>query len=134
MISVPLNKYVNTAAFHEELVSVFPTWYDSQIPKGEYPYKFRIETVTGTEEFSQTLFVPDDADLEMVNLVINAHDQETKTAKERTKETVMSLYQSSIGIRVQDLTSAQIKAVLVVLLYKNGMIDSNLRIVPLIEL
>lgn len=54
--------------------------------------------------------------------IANAHDPASKTPEQRLKDNILSIANSAVGVAITDLTAAQQRALLAVLLYRIGAI------------
>jgi hypothetical protein len=110
-----LEKSINTALLLEQLVAAFPG----------------LEFVIEQTELGLVLVCPEGADQEGARAVIAAHDATQLTKRERSRQTVLQIAASAVGVRVTELTTAQIKAILTCVLYRAGAIDEELKVQPL---
>ena len=61
-----------------------------------------------------------------------AADQAQQASSAAFRGQIVALAQSAVGVRLQDLTAPQIKALMAILLYKAGGVDaSSLQVLPL---
>lgn len=69
-------------------------------------------------------------DLPVLSAIISSHNPADPTKVERLRASIVQIAQSTVGIRLQDLTAAQIKALMVCVLYKAGGFDPLTGTVP----
>ena len=66
-----------------------------------------------------------------IDAVVAAHDPAGLTANETLREAIKTLAQSAVGVALNDLTAGQRNALIAILLWKSGAVDSDLKIRPL---
>ena len=132
MKPIKLAKYVNTEVLYDQLAAAFPGWINQPEDQADYPFKFWLEGASAGESWVQTLQVPDDADEQQVQAVLAAHDPKAENKRERMKGQILLMAQSAVGVKLSDLSAAQIKALLACLLYRAGAIDPEaMQVLPL---
>ena len=121
-MQITITKPIKPLLLRQQFLDAFPAWV------GLGPMAIQIFN-TGEEVY---IIVPDDSDQAVVQAVIDAHDPTLSTRDETAVSQIRTLAQSAVGVRLQDLTATQVKALLAVLLYKNGAINpADLTIRPL---
>jgi len=106
---IPIYKSLNTALFFEQLnqayeISNSRDWF----------------TVLNNQV---SLIVPDDVDPAKAYDVIANHNASDLSSSERMKNQILDLAKSAEGIALKDLSQAQIKALIAVLLFEAGGVD-----------
>jgi hypothetical protein len=109
----------------DELLITFPEWVI-----GEGDGRQCLLYLEGNEQ-GVRLTVPDNADEEAIGTVILAHDPEAPTARETLRNNIKAIAQSAAGIRLNDLTAAQSRALVAILLWKAGGVAPDMTIKPL---
>lgn len=71
------------------------------------------------------LHIPDGASQAAAQAAIDAHNSAVVTAGDSAFSTILNLAQSAAGVKLVDLTAAQIKALMAVMLYQVGGVDIN---------
>lgn len=66
-----------------------------------------------------------------IDAVVAAHDPQLLTQAEQLREAIKTIAQSAVGETLDNLTQAQLKALVAILLWKAGAVESNLTIRPL---
>lgn len=69
------------------------------------------------------LHIPDSANEVTAQAVIDAHNPAVVTVGDSAFSNILSMAQSAVGVKLVDLTAAQIKALLAVMLYKAGGVN-----------
>lgn len=79
------------------------------------------------EAGSQALYlhIPDGASQAAAQAAIDAHNPDVVTAGDSAFNTILSLAQPAVGVRLVDLTAAQIKALMAVMLYQTDGVDAG---------
>jgi len=77
--------------------------------------------------------VPDDADESAIAAVVSAHEPAAPTAGETLKAQVDSLASSAVGVRLDNLTAGQVRALMAELLIKEGAVATDMTVRPLGE-
>lgn len=76
--------------------------------------------------------VPESLDPEIARTVLRDHDASATSTKQALRSQVVTIAQTAVGVALQDLTQAQIKALFAIVLYKLGALDpSTLKVLPL---
>ena len=109
----------------DELLTTFPEWI---VGAGEE--RQCLLYLEGNEQ-GVRLTIPDEADEEAVETVILIHDPEAPTAYETLRNNIKSIAQSAAGVRLNDLTAAQSRALVAVLLWKSGGLAPDMTVRPL---
>lgn len=65
--------------------------------------------------------------------IANNHNANAASSREQVMANIRSQAQSSVGVALQDLSSAQVRALLAALLYRSGAIHSDGTVRPLAE-
>lgn len=74
-----------------------------------------------------------DAEVDKVRAVVTAHDPSLKTDEQQMLENVKMVAQSAVGVGLTDLTAAQVKSLLAVLLWRAGGIAPDGTVKPLVQ-
>lgn len=72
------------------------------------------------------------ADWPAAQIELAAHDQERADAA-ALRQRVRTLAQSAVGVAIDQLTAGQVRALFAILLYREGALDKNGIVRPLIE-
>lgn len=125
------------SALHDQLLSAVPALRPAVNERGEN------EPVMAVEAWGDeiVLSVPDGTDEAAVAAVVAAHDRaaleaalvqgEAEAAALRAQ--IISLAQSAVGVRVDLLTAAQVRALFAVVLHKAGGVANDLTVRPLAD-
>lgn len=81
----------------------------------------------------QTMYEQVAPNVKRARVVETAEEQATRLAAEDLRSRVIALAQSAVGVPLADLTAAQVKALLAVLLWSHGAVDNELKVRPLSE-
>jgi len=114
------------AKLHEELLAALPALQGESAPGhpllrvGGLGDQIRIE-------------VPDDVDGAAVAAIVAAHDASALTAAETLKSQIDSLATSAVGVRLDQLTAQQVRALAAQLLLKAGAVANDMTVRPLPE-
>ena len=116
----------------DELLAAFPAWRGTLItdPMLGQVYVNPLLQLSVTRD-QLTLTLPDDADESALAAVLAAHNPAARTRAELHRAQVLDLAAGAAGKRLVDLTAAEVRALLAVLLWRNGAIDEALRVRPL---
>ena len=66
-----------------------------------------------------------EADIAAAQGLVTSHDPTSKTPDQQLLATIRSTAQSAVGVALGDLTAAQVRSLLAVLLWKNGAINAD---------
>lgn len=72
-----------------------------------------------------------DSEVEKVEMVVRAHDSTQKTPEQQMMEAIKSVAQSTVGVALTDLSAAQVKSLLAVLLWRVGGVNPDGTVRPL---
>lgn len=114
---IDLTKTVKFDLLREELLQAFPEWAAGEGMPGLRLLEFY------QEEAGAYATIPDGSDTALFAAVVDAHDPSRQTEGEQFRSRIVTIAQSAVGIRLQDLTAAQIKSLMACLLYAAGGID-----------
>lgn len=134
MITIRIDKRINTELLREELYAAVPAWASMPQALGIRPVEFYLLPDEEGGSDYMAMQIPDNAPMATVEAVLAAHDASRQGRGDRLRAAVYEQAASAVGVLVRDLTAAQVKALLIVLMMKNGAIDpATLRIRPLGE-
>lgn len=100
---------------------------------GDSTYSFTAGALSGTFTVTETQIIfPADTDPAMLTLI---QAQLAKVGQppewDGPAQNLFTLAQSAVGVAIQDLTTPQVKALLVLVLWDKKAIDNNLKVKPL---
>lgn len=118
----------NRELLSDQLVTTFPEWLEPAAGGGFTALYQLVGNALGVR-----LTVPDEADEAAILVVIQAHNPDEEPAGTALRRQILQLAQSAVGVRANDLSTAQIKALLAVVLWRHGAWTQDMRIRPLGE-
>lgn len=69
--------------------------------------------------------IPNGVSQSAVEAILAAHSDQEQSDDDKLRAAIVSVAQSAVGVTINDLTAAQVKALLAVLLAKNGAINPD---------
>ena len=125
MTTIRVNGRFRGEVLMDELYAAFPEW----LPQPGAAPQLRLETTAG----ELWLTLPPEADLDAVARVLQAHNPDAESQFEALRRRLNALAQGAVGKDVADLASADVAALLVLLLQRSGGLTSRGRVRPLGE-
>jgi len=127
------NIQFNADLLVQELRDAFPEWEPIEVAPDLLADPFEFFHAYH-EEPGVHLHVPDGADWTSIEQVLAAHNPVGLTRWQIARNQIVQTAQSAVGVRLVDLTQAQIKSLIAILLYKAGGVNTtNLTVRPLNE-
>lgn len=123
----------NTSLLYEQITKAFPHLGHENV---DGTWSFSMQIVSCHFEDGQQITtemvvtVPDDVD---VSAIIAAHVDSDPTEDQKIRSMIVQTATSAVGVKLTDLTLAQIKALIACMLYKAGGVDETGTVRPLRE-
>ncbi len=122
MTDIKITKKVKPLLLRDQIVAAFPQLAENP----DYLLGERFHFYSPAEEPGTVyLRLPDDFNPALVQPVIDAHDPTVRTQAEVLRKKIIDLAKTTDGVLLTDLTLAQTKALLAVLLWQAGLLDPN---------
>lgn len=115
MVKIIITKIIRPDALLQEVGAAL------SMPANPEALYLSLEWMDGSQ--TMCLHIPDGANAVTAQAVIDAHNPAVVTVGDTAFSNVLNLAQSAAGVRLVDLTAAQIKALMAVMLYQAGGVN-----------